>query len=271
MDKINRIFLGDCLELMKDIPNGSIDMILCDLPYGTTACKWDSVINFDLLFKEYNRIIRKNGVIALTGIEPFTSQIINSNIQNFREKLVWVKHKPSNFGNAKVMHLKYFEDIVIFCNGKPTYNPQMQPRLSDRVKQVQKGNSKQWRTNRKENQEVSFATKYEPRSWHSFNADFKYPSNVINIPSVGSNSKEKVSHPTQKPVALFEYLIRTYTNENEIVLDNTAGSCTTAIACLNTNRNYICMEKEKEYYDIGVNRVKNWNEKQGLFNTENHG
>jgi len=265
------ILLGDCLELMKDIPNGSIDMILCDLPYGTTACKWDCIIPFKELFNEYNRIIKDNGVICLTGIEPFTSQLISNNIEYFREKLVWVKHKPSNIGNAKVMHLKYFEDIVIFCKKKPTYNPQMQQRLSDRVRQAQKGSSKQWRTNRKDTQEVSFATEYEPRDWNTFNADFKYPSNVINIPAVVSNSKEKVSHPTQKPVALFEYLVKTYTNENDLILDNCAGSGTTAIACLKTNRQFIVMEKEQKYFDMILKRVADFNknfEPKTLFGNE---
>ena len=272
MNKVkNEILHGDCLELMKNIPDKSIDMILCDLPYGTTACKWDCVIPFTLLFNEYNRIITDNGVICLTGIEPFTSQLISNNIKYFREKLVWVKHKPSNIGNAKVMHLKYFEDIVIFCKNKPIYNPQMQPRISDRIRQAQKGKSKQWRTNRKDTQEVSFATEYEPRDWKTFNAELKYPSNVINIPAVVSNSKEKVSHPTQKPITLFEYLIKTYTNENNLVLDNCAGSCTTAIAALNTNRNYICIEKYENYYNIGLKRVKDWHDKQGLSKIQNHG
>ena len=195
----------------------------------------------------------------MTGIEPFTSQIISNNIKYFREKLVWVKHRPANMGNAKIMHLKYFEDIVIFCKGKPTYNPQMQPRISDRVRQAQKGKSKQWRTNRKDTQEVSFTTEYKPRDWNTFDANYKYPSNVISIPAVVSNSKEKVGHPTQKPVALFKYLIKTYTNEGELVLDNTAGSGTTAIACLNTNRQFIVMEKEQKYYDIILKRVGDFN------------
>lgn len=174
----------------------------------------------------------------------------------YREKLTWVKHKPSNIGNAKYMHLKYSEDIIVFSSGKCTYNPQMQPRISDRVKQAQKGNSKQWRTNRKDTQEVSFATQYAPRDWHTFDADLKYPSNVINIPAVVSNSKEKVSHPTQKPVALIEYLIKTYSNEGDLILDNTAGSMTTAIAAINTNRRCICIEKDDHYFEIGSERVK---------------
>lgn len=132
----------------------------------------------------------------------------------------------------------------------------MQPRLSDRVRQAQKGNSKQWRTNRKDSSEVSFATLYEARDWHTFDADLKYPGNVITIPAVVSNSHEKVSHPTQKPVALLEYLVKTYTNEGETVLDNCFGSGTTAIACINTNRKFIGFELDKDYYELGMNRLK---------------
>lgn len=247
---------GDCLVEMQRIPDKSIDMVLCDLPYGTTNCKWDIIIPFDKLWEQYNRVIKNNGAIVLFGGEPFTSLLICSNLSKFREKLTWQKHKPSNIGNAKYMHLKYSEDIVVFANGRCTYNPQMQKRVSDRVRQAQKGNSKQWRTNRKDMQEISFATQYEPRDWHIFNADLKYPSNVITIPAVVSNSKEKVPHPTQKPVALLEYLIKTYTNEGDLVLDNACGSGSTCVACINTNRHYIGIEKEKEYYDISVNRVE---------------
>lgn len=250
------LYNEDCLEGMKRIKDGSIDAIICDLPYGTTACYWDSVIPFEPLWEQYRRIIKPKGAIVLFATEPFTSTLICSNIKQFREKLTWVKHKPSNIGNAKYMHLKYSEDIVVFADGKCTYNPQMQPRISDRVRQAQKGNSKQWRTNRKETQEVSFATQYEPRSWDSFDADWKYPSNVITIPAVVSNSKEKVGHPTQKPVALIEYLIRTYSNEGDLILDNCMGSGTTAIACINTNRNFIGFELDKGYCDIAQKRIR---------------
>lgn len=197
---LNKIYNEDCLEGMKRIPDNSVDAIICDLPYGTTKCKWDVVIPFEPLWEQYNRVIKKQGAIVLFGTEPFTSLLIISNLSKFREKLTWQKHKPSNIGNAKYMHLKYSEDIVVFSDGKCVYNPQMQPRLSDRVRQAQKGNSKQWRTNRKDSQEVSFITPYEGRDWHIFDADLKYPGNVITIPAVVSNSHEKVSHPTQKPV-----------------------------------------------------------------------
>lgn len=253
---IIQIYNEDCLQGMKRIPDGSVDAIICDLPYGTTKCKWDTIIPFEPLWEQYNRVIKKHGAIVLFGTEPFTASLIISNLSKFREKLTWQKHKPSNIGNAKYMHLKYSEDIVVFSDGKCVYNPQMQPRLSDRVRQAQKGNSKQWRTNRKDSAEVSFATAYEARDWHTFDADLKYPGNVITIPAVVSNSHEKVSHPTQKPVALLEYLVKTYTNEGETVLDNCFGSGTTAIACINTNRKFIGFELDKEYYELGINRLK---------------
>lgn len=251
-----KLIKGDCLVEMQSIPDKSIDCIICDLPYGTTACKWDTIIPFDKLWEQYNRIIKSKGAIILFGTEPFTSELILSNRDMYREKLTWVKHKPSNIGNAKYMHLKYSEDIIVFSDGKCTYNPQMQPRISDRVRQAQRGNSKQWRTNRKDTQEVSFATQYAPRDWHTFDANWKFPSNIITIPAVVSNSKEKVSHPTQKPVALIEYLIKTYSNEGDLILDNTAGSMTTAIAAINTNRKCICIEKDDKYFEIGSERVR---------------
>jgi site-specific DNA-methyltransferase (adenine-specific) len=247
----------DCLEGMKQIPDGTIDAVICDLPYGTTACAWDSVIPFDKLWEQYKRVRKPNAPIVLFCIEPFTSNLVCSNIKEYREKLTWEKHKPSNIGNAKYMHLKYSEDIVVFAEGRCTYNPQMQPRISDRVRQAQKGNSKQWRTNRKETGKVSFATQYEPRDWNTFDADWKYPGNVIRIPAVVSNSKEKCDHPTQKPIALLSYLIKTYTNEGDTVLDNCSGSGTTAIACIKEKRHFICFEKDETYWKKSVERVKN--------------
>jgi site-specific DNA-methyltransferase (adenine-specific) len=270
-DGKKEILLGDCLELMKDIPNGSIDMILCDLPYGTTACKWDTIIPFDKLWEQYERIIKPNGAIVLTAKQPFTSKLVCSKIDWLRESLVWIKHKPTNFANGKYMHLNYTEDILVFGKGKPTYNPQMQPRKSERVKQVQNGSSKNWRSKPKTENEVAFSTDYEPREWTVYNADMKLPMNYIELPSVVSNSKEKQDHPTQKTVALFEYLIKTYSNENDLILDNCAGSGTTAESCLNTNRQFIVMEKEQKYYDMILKRVGDFNKKfetQTLFGNE---
>ena len=202
MESEIKLYQGDCLEVMKDIPDKSVDMILCDLPYGTTACKWDNVIPFEKLWEQYNRIIKDNGAIVLFGSEPFTSYLIVSNVKSFREKLVWEKHKAGNFGCGKYMHLKYSEDIIVFSKKRCTYNPQMIPRTSNRVREAQKGNSKQWNTVREQTGEVSFATQYKPKEWTYYSADFKYPSNVLKFPSVVSNSKEKANHPTQKPVAL---------------------------------------------------------------------
>ena len=261
--------LGDCLELMKDIPTGSVDMVLCDLPYGTTMCKWDVCIPLEPLWEQYHRVCKKNAVIVLFGGEPFTSKLIISNITNFTEKLTWVKHKPSNIGNAKIRHLKYSEDIVVFSKGKHTYNPQMQPRLSNRIREAQKGNSKQWRTVGNNGSEVCFGTLYKPKDWNCYSADKKYPSNVLNFPAVVSNSKEKCLHPTQKPVALLEYLIKTYSNEGETVLDNTMGSGSTGVACVNTGRDFFGIEKDETYFDIAQKRIAEAEKERELFLIKN--
>ena len=249
------LMLGDCLERMKERPDGSVDMILADPPYGTTACKWDTVIPFDDMWEQLKRIIKPNGAIVLFGAEPFTSILVLSNVSSFREKLVWVKHRPSNFACGKYMHMKYSEDVVVFVKGKPTYNPQMQERKSDRVAQMQKGKSKQWYTVRNDGEGVSMQTQYEPKEWQVYDSKLKFPSNVVEIPAVASNSKEKVSHPTQKPVALMEYLIKTYTNEGETVLDFCMGSGTTGLAAKNLNRNFIGIEKDAGYFEIAKQRL----------------
>lgn len=261
----NSLHLGDCLDIMKDIPDNSIDCIICDLPYGTTECAWDSVIPFDKLWEQYKRICKPNAPIVLFCIEPFTAALVMSNVKEYREKLTWEKHKPSNIGNAKYMHLKYTEDIVVFSRGKCTFNPQMQPRISDRVREAQKGNSKQWRTNRKETGEVSFATQYEPRDWNTFDADKKYPGNVFYFPAVVSNSHEKCDHPTQKPVDLLRYLVLTYSNQNDIILDNCMGSGTTCVAAIKEKRRYIGIEKEEKYFRIANKRIEQEKMQLNLF------
>lgn len=254
---INKIYNEDCLKGMERIPDNSIDMILCDLPYGTTKIDWDVIIPFDKLWEQYWRIIKDKGIICLTGTEPFTSQLIISNPKQalFKEKLTWIKHRPSNFANAKYRHLKYTEDIIVFGKSGSTYNRQMIPRKSDRIRQAQKGKSLNTRTVRKQN-EASFGTEYEARPWSVYSADFKNPMDYIEIPAVVSNSKEKVNHQTQKPVKLFEYLIKTYSNEGDTVLDNCIGSGTTAIACMNTKRNFIGFEISKEYFEIAQERIE---------------
>ena len=229
---INKIYNIDCLEGMKYIDDKSIDMILCDLPYGTTACKWDAIIPLDVLWREYERIIKDNGAIVLTASQPFTTMLINSNIKLFKYCWVWEKEQGVNFLMAKKQPLKVHEDICVFYKKQCTYNPQMtmgKPYISG------KGDSG----------EVTGKVK----KIQTENTGTRYPKSIIRF------NRERGLHPTQKPVSLFEYLIKTYTNEGDLVLDNCMGSGTTAIACINTNRNYLGFELNKEYYELAKNRI----------------
>jgi len=234
---MSQILKGDCLGLMKAIPDGSIDMILCDLPYGTTACKWDTVIDFPLLWVQYERIIKPNGIIVLTASQPFTSALVMSNPAIFKYEIIWEKDKPSDFASARFKIMKYHESVLIFSKSKSTYNPQMV---------LGKPNNSVGKGIRKKANESGANTKTVTNKTDGV----KHPKSVIKI-----NRESKPIHPTQKPVALFEYLIKTYTNEGETVLDNCAGSGTTAIACLNTNRNYIVMEQDENYYNLMLDRI----------------
>jgi site-specific DNA-methyltransferase (adenine-specific) len=242
---------------MKDIPNGSIDMILCDLPYGITACKWDTIIPFDKLWEQYERIIKPNGAIVLTASQPFTSALVMSNPDWFKYDWTWEKSHPTGFALCKKRPLKYKEDILVFSKSQTIYNPQMwegKPNHGDN--KYLKG-----LTNNAQSQPNLKAVKAKKDG-------IKYPKDIIKI---NSHNRADLLHPTQKPVALFEYLIKTYTNEGDLVLDNCAGSGTTAIACLNTNRQFIVMEKEQKYYDIILKRVGDFNKKfeqQTLFGNE---
>ena len=242
------ILLGDCLELMKDIPNGSIDMILADLPYGTTACKWDSIIPFEPLWEQYERIIKDNGAIVLFGMQPFTSALVMSNPKLFKYDWCWKKPRGTGHLNAKKQPLRDKEDILVFYKKQPTYNPQYTRGES----YTSKGGKK---SRVSEKGETTYGRFMVGREFANDNNGFRYPKQVLEFGVVERNTL----HPTQKPVALFEYLIKTYTNENDLVLDNCAGSGTTAIACLKTNRQFIIMEKEKKYYDIILKRVADFN------------
>ena len=248
------ILLGDCLELMKDIPSGSIDMILCDLPYGTTACKWDTIIPFDKLWEQYKRLIKPNGVIALTATQPFASLLITSNLKMFKQELIWDKIMPVGHLIAGKRIMSVHENILIFYNTQPTFNRQFTERkLEDRRKNIVSNYDKLETTSKtelvKNTPETKFAKGYDNTKVN--------PKSIISI-TKRMPHKDRL-HPTQKPTELFEYLIKTYTNENDLVLDNTAGSGTTAIACLNTNRQFIVMEKEPEYYEIIKKRVADFN------------
>lgn len=239
--EINNVYNMDCLEGMKLIPDGSIDMILCDLPYGTTDCKWDkSIIPFSALWEQYNRIIKENGVIVLTSAQPFTTQLIQSNLKMFRYCWYWVKNTTTGFCFAKSQPMRKVEEVCVFYKKAPTYNPQGLKKLEKtriRKRNPIKGHPEDWVYNSTLNGE--YTTKWT-----------NYPNNVLQIKS------ERGLHPTQKPVELFEYLIKTYTHEGDTVLDNCMGSGTTAIACRNTNRNYIGFEKDVGYYEIIQNRIR---------------
>ncbi len=231
MPKIELI-QGDCLEKMKDIPDKSIDMILCDLPYGTTACKWDTIIPFEPLWEQYERVTKDNGAIVLTASQPFTTVLINSNIKRFRYSWTWEKEQGVNFLMAKKQPLKVHEDICVFSKKQTVYNPQMtegKPYISG------KGDSG----------EVTGRVK----KVQTKNNGTRYPRSVIQF------KRETGLHPTQKPVALFEYLIKTYTNEGDLVLDNCMGSGTTGVACKNLNRNFIGIELDPEYFKIAEKRI----------------
>lgn len=245
---INMINLmqGDCLELMKDIPDESVDIILCDLPYGTTACKWDTIIPFEPLWEQYERVIKDNGAIVLTGQEPFSSHLRMSNIKDYRYDWKWDKVVGSNFINAKRMPLKVYEDVMIFYKRQPTYNPQMVLREEKNFRVSGKSGNNSNRVNGVKQLSGVASDK------------MKYPTNKIKINRLEKELNSKhVIHPTQKPVALFEYLIKTYTNEGETVLDNCMGSGTTGVACKNLNRKFIGMELDEKYFNIAKDRVEN--------------
>jgi len=225
---------------MKDIPDKSIDAIICDLPYGTTACKWDIVIPFEPLWEQYKRIIKDNGAIVLFGSQPFTSALVMSNLKWFKYEWVWNKKLAGNGILAKIQPLKIHENIIVFSNGKVRYNPQMT-----------KGRLRKKMFNGVGKTEI-LQTLSECKE--TFNDEY-YPVSIQEFSMAGSRINRL--HPTAKPVALLEYLIKTYTNEGETVLDNTMGSGTTGVACVNTNRNFIGIEKDDKYFEIASNRIKN--------------
>ena len=227
---------GNCLEIMKNIPDGSVDMIICDLPYGTTACKWDSIIPFEELWKGYCRIIKDDGAIILFGSEPFTSILICSQISLFRYDLIWDKQKGCDFLNANRKPLKSHENILVFYKKSPTYNKQYW--YSTPYKKIN-GNKKQ------------SSVYHDSHDVDTESTDGKRnPLSILSFPRDGNRV-----HPTQKPVALLEYLIKTYTNEGETVLDNCMGSGSTGVACVNTNRRFIGIELDDKYFEIAKQRI----------------
>ena len=245
---------GDCLELMKEIPDKSIDMILCDLPYGTTNCKWDVVIPFEPLWEQYKRIIKDNGAIVLFGSEPFSSKLRLSNLKNYKYDLIWEKERPTNIFTIKHQFGKVHENISVFYKKLPTYNPQMENSLQPNNNDKRKNKSQSGKMNlieTKHNAISKISDEYNPK--------LRYPRDVLKF---SRGTRKGAYHPTQKPVALLEYLIKTYTNEGETVLDNCMGSGSTGVACINTNRDFIGYELNEEYFNIAQNRLREaWKEK----------
>lgn len=242
MNMINKIYHEDCLEGMKRITDGSVDMILCDLPYGTTQNQWDSIIPLDELWSHYKRIIKPNGAIVLTAQTPFDKVLGASNVKLLKYEWIWEKPQGTGHLNAKKMPMKNHENILVFYESLPTYNPQFR-----------KG---KYYTQKSGKASSNYG---EQTSVVTDNDGFRYPLSVLNYDS------ETGIHPTQKPVELFSYLIRTYTNEGETVLDNCMGSGTTAIACLETGRNYIGFEKDEAYYKLITERIDTYNMQLKLF------
>lgn len=230
---------GDCLELMKEIPDKSIDMILCDLPYGKTINKWDVILPFDRLWEQYKRIIKDSGVIVLFGNEPFSSKLRLSNLNQYRYDWKWNKCTHSNPLIAKKQPLRIYEDILIFYQKQPTYNPQ-----------IRKG--KPYKKDYGYKRHSNSANGIKMLDVNN-KTGLRYPLNIVEFPMARNNQKRL--HPAQKPIDLLEYLIKTYTNPNEIVLDNCMGSGSTGVACINTNRNFIGIEIDESYFKIAEERI----------------
>ena len=247
---------GDCIEKMKLIPDDSVDLVLCDLPYGSTKCKWDTVIDMAELWKHYKRIVKKpSGVILLFGQQPFTSMLVSSNYEWFKYNLIWKKNKTTQFLLANYRPMKCTEDICVFSKGgaaaasrhkgNMTYNPQGLTPVN-----IVKRNSKE-RIGKMLNQEHHLGPNNKLTSNTEYTQSFtNYPNELINF-DIESNT----IHETQKPVKLIEYLIRTYSNENDVVLDNTMGSGTTGIGCINTKRRFIGIEKDDKYFKLSSDRI----------------
>ena len=261
----NTIINGDCLEVMKNIEDKSVDMILCDLPYGTTGISWDVIIPFDLLWEQYERIIKDNGAIVLTASQPFTTKLIASNYKMFRYEWIWTKNNSTGFANAKKMPMKKHENICVFYKKIPTYNAQGLVELEKPKTNKRKPRNTSsfvtseyidFRNKKYKNIEEEFVISENNTSL--YNKTFtqthtNYPNSVLNFSQPSNKTR---IHPTEKPLDLWEYLIKTYTNEGDLVLDNCSGSGVTAEACINTNRDFICIELDKNYYEKSIKRIE---------------
>lgn len=250
-----KLYQGDCLEIMdKLIKEGiKVDAIITDPPYGTTSCNWDTVIPFDEMWERLNKLIKPNGAIVLFGSEPFSSFLRASNIKNYKYDWFWNKNNSGNILCAKYMPLKLIENICIFSNGKCPYNPQMIERTEKEEKEFIKKKGKDYISKKSD----MFTGIKSGAFFHTSNPKYKYPVNILNFSAQSKECNNRVRvHPTQKPVALLEYLVKTYTDEGGLVLDFTMGSGSTGVACLNTKRNFIGIELNKKYFDIAKDRIE---------------
>lgn len=235
-----KLFHGDCMKVLENLETDSVDMVMVDLPYGTTQCKWDSILSLEDLWKQYNRVCKKNAAMVFTAAQPFTSYLVMSNPKYFKYSWVWEKSKATGYLNAKKMPMRAHEDICVFYRKPPVYNPQM-------VAGAPYNKGKAHRPTDVYGEQKSVLVKND--------TGLRYPRTVQYFKT--AESEGKVLHPTQKPVSLMKYLIETYTNEGQIVLDNTMGSGTTGVACAKSNRSFIGIEMDKNYFDISVNRITN--------------
>ncbi len=247
MSKIELI-QGDCVERMKDLPDSSVDAIIADPPYGTTACKWDTIIPFEPMWDQLKRVIKPNRAIVMTASQPFTSFLVNSNIKMFKYEWIWEKAVGSNFACLKYQPMKEHENVLVFGKGKVQYNPIKQPRKGSGAKRLETP----YLTNSKKGGDI-YGNLFSNRVGKEYDKNLRCPSTVQFFNNRASGDRGK--HPTQKPVALMEYLIKTYTNEGEIVLDFTMGSGTTGVACANLNRNFIGIELDEKYFKIAEKRI----------------
>jgi site-specific DNA-methyltransferase (adenine-specific) len=245
MIEINKLYNGDCLEVMKDIVDNSIDCIICDLPYGTTSNKWDVLIPFDKLWSQYERVIKDNGAIVLFASQPFTSQLILSNLKLYKCTWYWKKEKGVGFQFAKFQPLRQIEEILIFSKGTTNYYPIMK-KLDKPYKHTLPNTG---------GESINKLSSYsaEERIYKEYT--HSYPTNVLEFARESNSPNNKFKHPTKKPIALIEYLIKTYSKEGDLILDNTMGVGTICVGCINTNRNYIGIEMDKEYFNIAQNRI----------------
>lgn len=238
--KLNSIYNEDCLQGMKQIPDKSIDMILTDLPYGVTDCDWDNIIPFDLLWEQYNRVIKDNGAIVLFSVQPFTTKLIQSNLKMFKYCWYWKKNNKTGFTFAKYQPMRCIEDICVFYKQAPTYNPQGIRKLEKAIiKATDKGNTLY---------QIKTKKKYSVQEYTN------YPVHLLQFDNEAASNKNRL-HPTQKPIALCEYLIKTYTNEGDVVLDSCAGSGTTLLAAKRNGRQYIGFETNEKYYNTAIKRL----------------